>query len=66
MSFFKKSFVIKTFIAFCVVIFISCFNIARIDSGQTGVMVNLAGSSRGVDEANIETGWVIYNRFTIN
>lgn len=27
-------------------------------------MVNLAGSDRGVDDAKVETGWVIYNRFT--
>ena len=46
------------------ILFFSCFKIARIDSGQVGVMVNLAGSARGVDDAKIETGWVVYNRFT--
>lgn len=47
-----------------VIVFFSCFSIDRIDSGQTGVMVNLAGSDRGVDDAKVETGWVVYNRFT--
>lgn len=39
------------------------FKVERIDSGQTGVIVNLAGSERGVDDAQVETGWVVYNRF---
>ena len=47
-------------IALCV----SMFAIDRIDSGQTGIIVNLAGSERGVDDAKVETGWVFYNRFT--
>ena len=50
--------------AFLVVSFFSIFEINRIDSGQTGIMVNLAGSDRGVDEAKVETGWVVFNRFT--
>lgn len=40
------------------------FAVERIDSGQTGIIVNLAGSERGVDDAKVETGWVLYNRFT--
>lgn len=40
------------------------FAVERIDSGQTGIIVNLAGSERGVDDAKVETGWVVYNRFT--
>lgn len=60
----------KKFIAaltvLCVVLvgFFSVYDIKRIDSGQTGIMVNLAGSERGVDDAEVKTGWVIYNRFT--
>lgn len=46
------------------IVFFTCFSIDRIDSGQTGVMVNLAGNERGVDDAKVETGWVVYNRFT--
>ena len=45
------------------VCFIAMFAIERIDSGQTGIIVNLAGSERGVDDAKVETGWVMYNRF---
>ena len=56
-------------IAFLVVIIgisiaiFSMMAIERIDSGQTGVIVNLAGSDRGVDDAEVKTGWVVYNRF---
>lgn len=46
-----------------VVLLAAMFAIERIDSGQTGIIVNLAGSERGVDDAKVETGWVIYNRF---
>lgn len=46
------------------IVFFSCFSVDRIDSGQTGVMVNLAGNDRGIDDAKVETGWVVYNRFT--
>lgn len=45
------------------VCFLAMFAIERIDSGQTGIIVNLAGSERGVDDAKVETGWVMYNRF---
>ena len=43
---------------------VSMFAVERIDSGQTGIIVNLAGSERGVDDAKVETGWGFYNRFT--
>ncbi|MBE6288044.1 MAG: SPFH domain-containing protein [Mediterranea massiliensis] len=46
-----------------VILFMTMYSIERIDSGQTGIIVNLAGSERGVDDAKVETGWVIYNRF---
>ena len=52
--------VLIAIVALCV----SMFAIERIDSGQTGIIVNLAGSERGVDDAKVETGWVFYNRFT--
>ena len=45
-------------------LFTMMYAIERIDSGQTGIIVNLAGSERGVDDAKVETGWVLYNRFT--
>ena len=47
-----------------IVLCMTMFAIERIDSGQTGIIVNLAGSERGVDDAKVETGWVFYNRFT--
>ena len=46
------------------ILFGMMFAIDRIDSGQTGIIVNLAGSERGVNDAKVETGWVVYNRFT--
>lgn len=45
------------------ILFATMYSIERIDSGQTGIIVNLAGSDRGVDDAKVETGWVVYNRF---
>ena len=47
-----------------IVLFMVMFAVERIDSGQTGIIVNLAGSDRGVDDAKVETGWVMYNRFS--
>lgn len=47
-----------------VMLFFTIFSIARIDSGQTGIIVNLAGSNRGVDDVKVKTGWVVYNHFT--
>lgn len=60
----KKKLIALSVLCLIVFGFISIFEINRIDSGQTGIMVNLAGSERGVDEAEVKTGWVIYNRFT--
>ena len=37
------------------VLFIMMFAVERIDSGQTGIIVNLAGSERGVDNAKMKT-----------
>ena len=60
----SKSFIIGLFVLCLGVIgFFGVFSINRIDSGQTGIMVNLAGSERGVDDAEVKTGWVVYNRF---
>lgn len=39
--------------------------VERVDSGKTGILVNLAGSDRGVDhDVKVETGWVLYNPFS--
>lgn len=38
--------------------------VTRVDVGNVGLRVNLAGSSRGVEQVPIVTGWVWYNPFT--
>lgn len=45
----------------CVVGSASC---TRVDPGHVGIRVRLAGSSRGVQNAPIVTGWVAYNPLT--
>src|SRR5215468_626448 len=44
------------------VAFSSCT--ARVDAGHVGIRVKLAGSSRGVDDIPLVTGWVFYNPLT--
>ena len=36
-----------------ITLLVSMFAVERIDSGQTGIIVNLAGSERGVDDAKV-------------
>jgi regulator of protease activity HflC (stomatin/prohibitin superfamily) len=43
-------------------VFSSCS--ARVDAGHVGIRVKLAGSSRGVDDIPVVTGWVFYNALT--
>src|SRR5690242_4655798 len=43
-------------------LFSSCA--ARVDAGHVGIRVKLAGSSRGVDDIPVVTGWVFYNPLT--
>ncbi|GAB2469255.1 serine protease [Hymenobacter qilianensis] len=38
----------------------SLIKVERIDAGNVGIKVNLAGSSRGVDDITYTTGWVFY------
>lgn len=45
-----------------VFLFSSCA--ARVDAGHVGIRVKLAGSSRGVDDIPVVTGWVFYNPLT--
>jgi regulator of protease activity HflC (stomatin/prohibitin superfamily) len=45
-----------------IVLFSSCT--ARVDAGHVGIRVKLAGSSRGVDDIPLVTGWVFYNPLT--
>ncbi len=39
-------------------------SVSRVDAGHVGIRVKLAGSSRGVDDIPIVTGWVFVNPFT--
>lgn len=45
-----------------VVLMSSC--VARVDAAHVGIRVKLAGSSRGVDDIPLVTGWVFYNPLT--
>jgi regulator of protease activity HflC (stomatin/prohibitin superfamily) len=45
-----------------IMLFSSC--VARVDAGHVGIRVKLAGSSRGVDDIPVVTGWVFYNPLT--
>lgn len=38
----------------------------RVDAGHEGILVNLYGSDRGVDDVSLVTGMVWYNPFTQN
>jgi regulator of protease activity HflC (stomatin/prohibitin superfamily) len=38
--------------------------VTRVDAGHVGIRVKLAGSSRGVDDMPVVTGWVFYNPLT--
>ena len=37
------------------------FALERVDAGHKGIIVNLAGSERGVQSYQYRTGWVVYN-----
>jgi regulator of protease activity HflC (stomatin/prohibitin superfamily) len=41
-----------------------CIGCTRIGPGYAGIVVNLAGDARGVDEIPIETGWLFFNPIT--
>ncbi len=44
-----------------IVLFAGCSMTTRVDAGHVGIRVRLAGSDRGVQDAPVVTGWVIYN-----
>jgi len=43
---------------------IGCSTTTRIDAGHVGIKVKLAGSDRGVQNAEVAVGWVFYNPLT--
>ena len=58
----KRLVVAVALIIGAMVVFSSCA--ARVDAGHVGIRVKLAGSSRGVDDIPVVTGWVFYNPLT--
>jgi regulator of protease activity HflC (stomatin/prohibitin superfamily) len=61
-SFARNAFItLAVLVGACVVGSASC---TRVDPGHVGIRVRLAGSSRGVQNAPIVTGWVMYNPLT--
>jgi regulator of protease activity HflC (stomatin/prohibitin superfamily) len=46
------------------IVFVACTTATRIDAAHVGIRVKLAGSSRGVDDIPVVTGWVFYNPLT--
>ena len=61
-SFVKRIVVAVLSLIVVIVAFNSCA--ARVDAGHVGIRVKLAGSSRGVDDIPVVTGWVFYNPLT--
>jgi len=53
----------KKFLLFLVSVVTLC-SCNRIDAGCEGILVNLYGSDRGVNDVNLVTGWVFFNPFT--
>jgi regulator of protease activity HflC (stomatin/prohibitin superfamily) len=51
-------------IVLVVVWVVGCSATTRIDAGHVGVRVKLAGTARGVQDAEIAVGWVFYNPLT--
>jgi regulator of protease activity HflC (stomatin/prohibitin superfamily) len=52
------------FAGFIVVSIVFSNMLTRVEVGNVGLRVNLAGSARGVEEVPTVTGWVWYNPFT--
>lgn len=46
------------------VVLIACVTVSRVDAAHVGIRVKLAGSSRGVQDIPVVTGWVFYNPLT--
>ena len=56
----------KYIYSFCMAIamLVSLSSCERVDAGYEGILVNLYGTDRGVDDVNLVTGWVYYNPFS--
>lgn len=42
----------------------ACFGCSVVSPGEVGIVVNMAGSNRGVQDYPVRTGYVFYNPFT--
>jgi len=62
MAFAKRAAIAVALLIASIVLVSSC--VARIDAAHVGIRVRLAGSSRGVDDIPVVTGWVFYNPLT--
>lgn len=61
-NFIKRIIVAAVVLALAAIVLSSC--LIRVDAGHVGIRVKLAGSSRGVDDIPVVTGWVFYNPLT--
>lgn len=50
--------------AVALLFFVGCSTVHRVDAGHVGIKVRLAGSSRGVQDMPVVTGWVFVNPIT--
>ncbi len=61
-SFIRRIAIAAVALIFTAIVLSSC--LIRVDAGHVGIRVKLAGSSRGVDDIPVVTGWVFYNPLT--
>jgi len=61
-SLLRRFLVFVVLVVFSLIAMSSC--VSRVDAGHVGIRVKLAGSSRGVDDIPVVTGWVFYNPLT--
>ena len=61
-SFIKRAILAGVLLVVALLVSSSC--VARVDAAHVGIRVKLAGSSRGVDDIPVVTGWVFYNPLT--
>lgn len=55
---------VATVFTLILVIIISASSCSRVEPGHVGIRIRLAGSERGVQNAPIVTGWIVYNPLT--
>lgn len=59
-----KRFLVLAFLAVILLGSTGCVGCTRIGPGYSGIKVNMAGGSRGVQDTPVVTGWVTYNVFS--